>query len=525
MTRESKNDNYRLATFDIETDPFLHGRVPMPFTCGFFDGEDYYDFWGDDCIADAMEYIDSRAENFRIYVHNGGGFDFWYTEDFITNPVFFINKRIAKCGLMGRHEFRDSYKMIPVPLSAWNKESIDYSKLERKVRNKHKKEILHYQEMDCRHLYDMVSRFIEDYGNHLTIGSAALKELRRYHPNKFESQYFDKQFRPYYMGGRVECFKRGEIRGDLKLYDVNSEYPAAMHSFAHPAGNQYKIRYNLPDNGNVFFAIIRAESKGALPLRGKRGLEFPHGENVFHACSHEIIAARQLGLLKIKEVIECREFIDSQNFAAYVDHFSDLKVAAEEVGDKGGRLFAKLFMNNAYGKWGQDPSKYRDYLLIDAESDVPDGYLISGQFGERFIAERPTELKSWSFKNVAIAASITSAARSILLRGIHSAVNPVYCDTDSIICDDLDMELHPTKLGAWKLEASGDRIYIAGKKMYALFDGDVCVKKASKGVQLDAATIGRISVSDDPVSVKIDAPVLRAAKKAKFIERKIRQTA
>src|SRR5690606_25345929 len=119
--------------------------------------------------------------------------------------VFFINKRIAKCGLLGRHEFRDSYKMIPIALSKFAKESIDYSKLEEKVRNKHKKEIRYYQMMDCRHLYDMVTQFIDTYGDHLTIGAASMSHLKKIHPNKSESPFFDLLFRPYYMGGRVEC--------------------------------------------------------------------------------------------------------------------------------------------------------------------------------------------------------------------------------------------------------------------------------------------------------------------------------
>lgn len=521
----SHKKKYKIATADIETDPFLFGRVPHPFTCGFFDGETYIDFWGDDCIAEMMEHINSLPDDYRIYVHNGGGFDFWYMQDFITNPVFFINKRIAKCGLMERHELRDSYKMVPVPLSAWAKESIDYAKLEEKVRNKHKKEIRYYQMMDCRHLYDMVTRFIEDYGDHLTIGSAAMSHLKKDHPNKTESMHYDALFRPYYLGGRVECFQRGEVRGDLKLYDVNSLYPSVMRNFPHPLSNGYKIRFKLPDNGNVYFAKIRAESKGALAIKGKRGLEFPHGENVFSACSHEILAARQLGLLKIKQVIECREFTDSQVFNTYIDRFSDIKIKAEEAGDKGGRTFAKLFMNNAYGKFGQDPSKYRDCKLFDGIDDADaEGYTLCGEFGDRFIGERPVELKPWSFKNVAIAASITSAARATLLRGIHNARNVVYCDTDSLVCEALEEELHETKLGAWKLEAEGDTIHIAGKKMYAFWKDGKCVKRASKGVQLDPEIIKQIAVSNEVVPVKIDAPVLRVAKEARFIKRNIRAT-
>lgn len=520
-------NDFRIATFDIETDPFLHGRVPMPFSCGFFDGETYVDFWGDDCIAECMEYIDSRAENFRIFVHNGGGFDFWYLEDFISNPVFFINKRIVKCGLMDRHELRDSYKMIPVALGKFGEKlEIDYAKLERKVRHKHRKEILRYLEWDCRSLYNLVTKFIEQHGDHLTIGSAALKSLRAYHPNKLSSPYFDAAFRPYFMGGRVECFRAGEISGDLKLYDVNSLYPFVMRKYPHPLGVQYKVRFQLPKpDGSVYFARIRGHSKGALPVRTKTGLIFPHGDGEFFACSHEIEAAKELGLLKVREVLECRVFNTTQIFDKYVTRFEQDKIAAEEAGDKGGREFAKLFLNNGYGKWGQDPAKYRDYKLFENLEDLlKEGYTCSGNFGDRYIGERPTEIKPWSYKNVAIAASITSAARAVLLRAIAASTTPLYCDTDSLICEKLDSELHPTKFGAWKHEASGDRVYIGGKKLYALMQGDKCVKKASKGVRLDHETIARVALGES-VEVTLDAPVLRAAQEAKFIQRKIAATA
>lgn len=528
-----KNDRkkYKIATLDIETDPFLHGRIPMPFCIGFYDGENYVDFWGDDCIAEMIEYLDSLPDDYRIYVHNGGGFDFWYLQDWITNPLFFISKRIAKCGLLGRHELRDSYKMIPIPLSKFNKEEIDYALFEEHRREKYRKKILHYLFLDCKYLYDMVTQFIDKYGDHLTIGAAAMKHLKKDYPNKSQSQHFDALYRPYYLGGRVECIQRGRIDGPFKLYDVNSLYPYVMRAFSHPLGNEYRLHPRIPDTDNVYFARIIAESKKALPIRltttsgFTQGLSFPSGEFEFYAISHELQKARELGLIKIKRVIECREFKESQRFDKYIDRFAAEKIEAEERGDKGGREFAKLFMNNAYGKFGQDPRKYSDCEIFDdIESAEAAGYALCNTFGDRFIGQRPAELKPWSFNNVAIAASITSAARSVLLDGLHHAKNPVYCDTDSIVCESLDRELHQTKLGAWKLEAEGNRIDIAGKKLYAFYSGDKCIKKASKGVNLSPSLISEVATSQIAVPVKIDAPVLRMAKDAKFIERKIRAT-
>ena len=109
-----------------------------------------------------------------------------------------------------------------------------------------------------------------------------------------------------------------------------------------------------------------------------------------------------------------------------------------------------------------------------------------------------------SYLNVATGASITSAARAQLMAGLAAATGPVYCDTDSIICEELPASLiHENQLGKWKIEATGNMIAVCEKKLYAFFGeksndpkvnakrikdyGDAtCIKIASKGVRLSA---------------------------------------
>lgn len=516
-----------LGTLDIETDPFLYGNTPLPFAIGFYTADDYVQFWGDNCIEQMMEYLDT-IEPHTIYVHNGGGFDFWYLQNWITNPLFFIKTRIAKCGLLDKHELRDSYRMIPVRLAEYQKESIDYNKFWYPTREKHKKEILYYLQKDCEYLYDLVVDFISRYGDHLTIGSAAIKQLKKLHPQKHESESFDARFRPWYMGGRNECFKRGELSGQFKIYDVNSMYPFVMAHYKHPRGGSFAARKTLPDN-RIYFAHITATSNGALPIMHK-GLKFPHGKNTFWACSHEIETALELGYLRIEKVHQCYAFNAAQDFSTFVDTFSQVKIEAEKAGDKGGRLFAKLLLNSAYGKFGQNPRNFTDCAIFEDITALKEqGYIPSVMYGDRYIGSKPSEIQEWSFNNVAIAASITSAARAELMKGISNATNPVYCDTDSIICENLNMPLHDSKLGAWKTEAECDTIYIAGKKLYACYkDGAPLLikgqeKKACKGANLSAETIKGIALGGEILN-KIDAPLLRFGHEAKFIARNIRAT-
>lgn len=525
-----KKDKRKIGTLDLETDPFQYGRTPLPFAAGFYNGDVYHQTWGDNCVAEMMEYLEDLPPH-KIYVHNGGGFDFWYMQNWITNPLFFIKTRLAKCGLLSKHELRDSYRMIPVPLGDYQKEKIDYNLFWYPTREKYKKEIGYYLQMDCEYLYQLVMDFINRYGEHLTIGSAAIKQLKKLHPQKHESEAFDERFRPFYMGGRNEVFERGELRGDFKIYDVNSMYPYVMASYQHPLGGSFMHTKKIRDN-RITFARITATSNGALPIYvPRKGLKFIHGRETFWACSHEIHAGIDLGVLRVEKIHDAYMFNQSQNFSSFVDKFNALKVECDRNGDKGGRLFAKLLLNSSYGKFGQNPRNYTDCELFDDYSELlAAGYKPNAMMGDHFIGVKPCEIRPYSFNNVAIAASITSAARAELMRGIANAVRPVYCDTDSIICEGLEAPMDDSRLGAWKLEAQCDGLYVAGKKLYAAYQAGSPLlikgkeKKACKGANLSASTIRDIALGKEFLN-QLDVPALKIGQPAKFTARNIRATA
>lgn len=513
----------RIATLDIETDPFLYGRVPLPFACGFYDGETYHQTWGDNCIAEMVNYLEYHKEPCEIFAHNGGKFDWYYFAYALDGPINFIKNRMLRAQL-AHHTVRDSYAIIPAPLRDYKKDVTDYTTFETESRERYRDSISLYLRHDCEYLHTLVSNFIETFGNKLTIASTSLKELRKLHTIDHQTENFDAQFRPYYFGGRVQCFQRGIIKGDWKCFDINSSYPNVMRNFAHPNGRVREC-LSLPDHG-VYFAKIIADSVGALPLRDRNGLQFPVIENQeFQACSHEIQAGLETGTLRIKKVIECFAFSDTQNFASFVDKFFNAKIAAELSGDAVNRLFYKLLLNNAYGKFAQNPAGFRDYTLEPEKNvDLSRPWKPSGMFGVRELYERPANITASNYWNVAIGASITSAARAYLFRALHRAINPMYCDTDSIICEALDAPLDATQLGAWKLEARADTLALVGKKMYAAFARNKCVKQASKGVPLTPETIRNIARSRKPYHANIAAPSYRIGRKPKFIDRTIRIT-
>jgi hypothetical protein len=120
--------------------------------------------------------------------------------------------------------------------------------------------------------------------------------------------------------------------------------------------------------------------------------------------------------------------------------------------------------------------------------DSPTGFAPDEKYSDYWVWKRPASNGFRGYNNVACGASITGAARADLLDALCHARNPYYCDTDSIICEELDgVEIHPTKLGAWKPEASIREFAIAGKKLYAYEKinrrGQIEKKVRSKGAR------------------------------------------
>jgi hypothetical protein len=495
----------------------------MPFACGFFDGSHYFQTWGEDCIARMAEYLRAYPAPLSIYAHNGGKFDWSYFDYLLHTPLKFIKGRLVQAGIF-HHIARDSFAILPAPLRDYKKDPTDYSTFEYGVREKHKASISQYLRDDCVYLHELVSAFVENYGSKITIASTALAQLKTFYPLEHRTPEYDAEFRPFYYGGRVQCFEKGYIETPLKLYDINSSYPNVMANYRHPAG--HLIRSDTLEDGKVYFAEIVADSDGALPVRTKYGLDFPSVDNeTFLACSHEIESGLNAGKLRVRKVKRCLAFSDSVSYENFVHHFFNLKIQAEKSGDAAMRLVYKLLLNNAYGKFAQNPENFYDYDL-----DVPwrDDFEPCGEIGSRTIYRKPADITDKSFWDVAIGASITSAARAYLFDALQRATRPMYCDTDSIICKKLDAPLHATKLGAWKLEGKGNRIAICGKKLYAMFDKDQCVKAAAKGLPIrEHGTIDEIvklSKTGGTIDFYLPAPSIKIGREPLFIKRTARMT-
>jgi hypothetical protein len=543
MTRR-KLDDFKIGVMDFETDPFAKERVPAPF-CGQFRAEGIrITKWGDDCVEQLMAAVMELPDKYVIYVHNGGRFDFHFMYDYIEEPVFIIRTRLIEfsVGVNNRgepkHVFRDSLAIIPVALAQYQKDVVDYKIFERNRRElpRNKTRILIYLDSDCDNLLAVVTAFVERFGFKITVGQTAMAELRKFYPFEKATESMDEQFRPYYFGGRNQCFAAGILQGPWKVYDVNSQYPSAMRNFDHPINAQFApwVDPILPDRAKYPFYLIEfeGENMNALPTRIDDKTEFTQREGRFKTTSHELRAAMDLGLVKIDKIVEIWIPHETTRFGQFVDFWYAEKVEAKIKGDKATELFSKFMLNSCYGKFGQNPREYADWCIVrDPFADqtmMRDGWALELELRpELELWSRPALVHSSSFNDVTVAASITSAARSIMLMGLFHASEPIYCDTDSVVCREFTGDVSDTKLGHWKFEGTAEFAAIAGRKTYCLYNMDgrkiVPVKWASKGGDLNPADIIRIAKGDE-IEFASEVPTFKMGFSPTFMKRRFRKT-
>lgn len=506
--RKRENRKRCIAILDMETDPFdakLKSSI-KPFLAVLYSDEfKTIVIWEQNFerfIARVIEAIEALPDQYTIYAHNGGKFDFMFLMSRLRGDVKFKGRAIMSARI-GAHTLRDSAHIIPERLAAFAKDKFDYSRNLKENREHWRKEIIEYCIADCRYTLDIVKSFVENYGFKLTIGQAAMSELRKHYSVKKINEGFDRQLRQFYFGGRVECLQgRGHFKGDYQLYDVNSMYPAVMAQCQHPIGdfNDYDLRRGEPDARTVFVDLW-CKNNGALVGRDADGFTSATiAQGRFKTTIWEYNAAKAFGMISDVEIIaswDCRLRSDFSNFILPLyDNRLRTKDAMRGLKERGLQttpafldlkkddIFYKLLLNNSYGKFAMNPANYREHYLTDPREQPPVEWFKSlGEMDDETrveylqpvfsnadyaIWQKPSP--SFRYNNVGTAASITGAARAVLLGAIQNARAPIYCDTDSIICEGLSgVPLHKSALGAWDLEDEYSEVIINGKKLYGVW--------------------------------------------------------
>ncbi len=454
--------------------------------------------------SEMAEYLLSNKNPYKyIYAHNGE-FDFTILFDNIIrdfdNSALFVGstfvqaKKRKKLFSNSLPILKSSVKELGKNLGIEKGETPDvYIKWKPgdgdiKVERSH----IEYCLRDCEIVYVFLEKVFNYTGKMKpTIASCAMHVFTtNFLTRPLKHNPLNEVFRESYYGGRVECFRFGEIKPCYK-YDVNSLYPYVCTKMNFPDFNtlkrgknmdiEYFKKYILKNyEGCVKVKVLhRNNFVGVLPYRKDYEIIYPYGVFTAWYNFNELRYAIQSELVEIREVYDYvySRRIQFTELREYMLHFYNLKnnTAGAE------KLMNKFFLNALTGKFGQKQYGRKTYFENPKEAIIyrrekerqgfkTETHTFSEHRQDCFIEvwEKPKSKKTnWNLPTVS--SYITSESRIYMLQFFLKYQDYLcYTDTDSLV---LTKPLDPkyisdTILGAFKKE-NDTQINIFGNKHYS----------------------------------------------------------
>lgn len=381
-------------------------------------------------------------------------------------------------------EFRDSLKKFSPNMSVERlaktfqlgdvKGEIDYH-LERPIGHILTDTEKDYLRRDVTIVAQAMKLVLESGMKKLTIGSDSLYEYKHLTGlDKFESMFpvlsesMDSEIRRAYRGGFTYSDPRfrSRIVGPGLVLDVNSLYPAMMMQRPLPYGEPRYV------DGLPIATADRPLSIFSVTFTAKLK---PNHIPCIQIKGHSIFAETEY----LTEILEPTSLmVTNVDWALYNDHY-DIDVLAYEGGwlfkaaygmfdtyinkwseikanSKGGqREIAKLHLNSLYGKFASNPN-------ISSKIPVLEDNKVKFKRGD-------DETRNPVY--TAVGVFITSYGRDLTVRAGQANYSVfAYADTDSLHLLTLDtpesLEIHESKLGAWKLEMKFNKAFYIRPKAY-----------------------------------------------------------
>lgn len=382
----------------------------------------------------------------------------------------------------GYTEMRDSLKKIPMGVSAISKafgteESkgiIDYV-MHRPVGYMPTENELEYVRTDVVIVAKALKHQINEGLTALTVGSDALREYKNITGKEAFERMFpildkdtDSDIRKAYRGGFTYADPRYSKRvlGKGQVFDVNSLYPSVMYDRILPFGEPIWIdgapKYNEEMPLYICSVTITAKlKKHKIPCIQIKGYNIFSGTEYQRVIDEPVtLACTSVDWKLWNEHYDIT--VHSYNgtwyfrgmagmFNRYIDKWSEIK--ANSTG--GMRTIAKLQLNSLYGKFATNPNVTPKIPILEHDRVR----LILGEDEER----DPVY--------TAMGAFITAYARDFTIRSAQAHYfRFAYADTDSLhlVGDEpAQLEVHPTKLGAWKHEYNFVEAFFMRAKGYS----------------------------------------------------------
>lgn len=384
-------------------------------------------------------------------------------------------------------ELRDSLKKIPLPVrdvpKAFNLESskgdIDYE-MERPIGYLPSQEEWDYLYRDIFIMAQAMRIVLASGMKRLTVGADSLAEFKSLHGKGFErtfpvlSKTVDDDIRLAYRGGIAMPNKKWVRKrvGRGIVIDKNSMYPWVMRTKLLPYGKPWWSEVQ-DDDADLFILSLTFTAKlkpNHIPcIQIKRSIQFNSQEFLEEVNEPTTVSITSVDLELWQEQYDLKIWAINGywNFKGIEGLFNDyidkwMAVKANSTG--GARMIAKLHLNSLYGKFAKntdvtgkrpvlDDTGTVQYVMCDHEESNP-VYTAMGAF-------------------------ITAYARQDLIRSAQANYERfLYCDTDSLHLlgeEEPDLWLHPTELGAWKVEHDGqpfDEAVFLRAKQYCERFGD-----------------------------------------------------
>lgn len=418
--------------------------------------------------------------------HEGGTFETLITDDglFYSITVYFEkkNKKYKKV------TFYDSLKKLPFKVAviakafelADSKGEIDYQ-AHREVGHELTEEEKDYIIKDCRIVAEALKIQFEKGLTRMTNASDALSNYKEIIGKATFEKWFpvlpidlDADIRQAYKGGFTYLaprFKNKHVFGGVTL-DVNSLYPWSMYYCLLPFGYPrfYEGKYEYDPDYPLYIVHMKCTFRlkpGHIPciqLKNNRR----YVETEYLTTSEDEMGVDEPVELHLTSVdyqlfldhynIENEEYINGWMFKGAVGMFKDyidywMHIKETTTGPM--RQLAKLMLNSLYGKFASNPVARQKVAFMDADGVVRYEILTDKNYKDYDL--KAPELRDPVY--TAMGCFITAYAREKTIRSAQSVYDRfIYADTDSLHLVGKDipegLDIHPTKLGAWKHEGT-----------------------------------------------------------------------
>ena len=309
------------------------------------------------------------------------------------------------------------------------------------------------------------------------ISIAAWKVFDKPKPIAIKDPRINRLGRAAYAGGRCETFKLGYIK-NVYAADICSAYPAAMLETLYPdptcmvydenkkpeqvnweLEGVAKVRIQVPFS---YLPVLHHTSEGIR--------KYPCGVFTGTFTFMELRYALSLGctIIMVEKMAystrQVRPFVDT------IKILWELRAAYESIGDPRS-FFAKLLMNNLYGRIGMKSSMTRDDTFMAPPGTGSKDWkgLNWDKIGdEYYLTEKKKQKARNQYANVLWAAQTTAAVRIKLHKFLSlQGTNILYTDTDSVFSTQPINGLGEG-LGALRDQVEYEAMIISYPKVYAL---------------------------------------------------------